>query len=242
MEIFALDEKRGVLIADTPESGAYFAAVRFMALAKEAIKEHGQFCVALSGGSTPKKLYETLLKPQFRDHIEWKKVKLFWSDERAVAPDSPESNFGMAMKYFSTAPLNEAKVFRMEADSPNIQKAALDYENIIKKECTNGVLDLVLLGMGDDGHTASLFPGTEALQSTDRLVVANFVPEKNSWRMTFTYGLILNSKRVILLTFGKDKQRVFHEVLQGRHPAGRLGQGSAFVFFITDRDCFGTLS
>jgi len=239
MEIFALDEKRGVLIADSIDNAIYFAAVRFQTLAKQAIEKHGQFCVALSGGSTPKKLYELLLQPQFADHIEWDKVKLFWSDERSGPPENPESNYGMAMKYFSKGPLAKAKVFRMEAENQNIQKAALDYENCIKKECTNGVLDLVLLGMGDDGHTASLFPGTEALKESERLVVANFVPEKNTWRMTFTYELLLNSERMILLCFGAEKNKVFHEVLQGRHPAGRLGQGSACVFFITDRACFG---
>src|SRR5207253_1775325 len=131
--------------------------------------------------------YEKLATLELAYQLDWSRVNIFWSDERAVPPDHPDSNYAMAMHYFGKEPLDLSKKFRMPADEADLQKAAADYERQIKKQCFGECLDLVLLGIGDDGHTASLFPKTEALHVEDKLVTANFVPAKNSHRMTLTF-------------------------------------------------------
>src|SRR5205807_5236969 len=118
--------------------------------------------------STPKKLYERILQSELAFQVDWAHVNVFWSDERAVPPDSPESNYGMAMHYFCKEPLDTSKKFRMPADERDLNKAAASYEAQIKKYCVQGRFDLVLLGVGEDGHTASLFPNTEALKVEDK--------------------------------------------------------------------------
>jgi 6-phosphogluconolactonase len=239
MRLFALDDRREILVVNSDDGGAIFAAIRFEALARQSIANQGFFTVALSGGSTPKKLYEQLLLPNRAYKINWSKVKIFWSDERVVPPDHPDSNYGMAMHYFSKEPLDEAVKFRMPVDEKDLNKAALHYENKIKKECFDGRFDLVLLGMGEDGHTASLFPHTKALKITDRLVAPNYVPQKNTWRMTFTYPCINDSRKVIIMAYGKAKGEVLRKVFAADakpedYPTAKIGKGDAPALFIID--------
>lgn len=247
MRFFAYDERREILVANSEEGGAIFAAIRFEALAREAIANHGFFSCALSGGSTPKKLYEKLLQPTYANKIDWAHVKLFWSDERTVPEDDPDSNYGMAMHFFGKEPLDVSQKFRMPADSKNLEKAAKSYDEKIKKECFNGRLDLVLLGMGDDGHTASLFPHTEALKKTKELVVANYVPQKKSSRMTFTFTAINQAQKVMVLTFGKAKGEVLKKVLAPdadpeEYPAAKVGTRDSPALFIIDEACASELA
>jgi 6-phosphogluconolactonase len=161
--------------------------------------------IALSGGSTPKKLYETLAAPPLFDRVEWTRLEFFFGDERSVAPDHPDSNYGVAAKaLLSKIP---SLSHRMDAEHGHADAyERLVLERLKKRRGGIPVFDLILLGMGDDGHTASLFPGTAALDETKRLVVMNDVPQKHTRRMTFTYPLLNAADRVWVLIAGKDKR------------------------------------
>jgi 6-phosphogluconolactonase len=168
---------------------------------------NGPLAIALSGGSTPKALYETLAAAPFLERVAWPRLELFFSDERAVPPDDAQSNYGLAARtLLSKIP---SPAHRMVAESG----AAEAYEQLIRSHIHKRrgglpVFDLILLGMGDDGHTASLFPGTRALEDCERLVVMNEVPQKNARRMTFTYPLINAADRVWVLISGADKRDI----------------------------------
>lgn len=239
MQLFPIDTHREVLVAETDTAAITFAAVRFLSIAQRAIAEHNSFSVALSGGSTPKKLYEYLLHSERAKEIDWSHVNLFWSDERAVPPDDPQSNYKMAMHYFSQPPLNAAKVFRMEAEDSDREQAALDYEHLIRTHCFEERLDLVLLGIGDDCHTASLFPGTKALFVEDHLVTPSIFPEKKSHRMTLTFRCINEARKILVLAFGKEKGKALQTVFFGKKdpekcPAQLIGDNNIPVLFIID--------
>jgi 6-phosphogluconolactonase len=192
----------------------HYAAQHFITLCRDAISDHGSFAVALSGGSTPKAIYEILTQPPYSEEIEWEKVHLFWSDERSVAPSNPESNHHMAMKAgFAKVPLPPAHIHRMVAEH-EIEKHALAYEEKILSVLEDRSFDLVMLGMGEDGHTASLFPGTKGLEDTGRLVVANFVPQKNTWRMTLTFEAINAAHFQVFYVTGKAKAAMVATVMQ----------------------------
>lgn len=200
------------------------AAGLFVRLARNAAADRGQFVVALSGGSTPKAMLDKLAEPPFRDRVPWNKVVFFWSDERAVAPDHADSNYGMAWRsLLSRVSVQSSQIHRMEAERSDLDSAALEYESRIAS-VTKGsnCFDLMLLGMGDDGHTASLFPGTTALRETKRLVVSNAVSKLNAQRMTMTAGLINKSACTVFLSKGKDKASTLAEVLQGPDDFDRL--------------------
>lgn len=239
MQLFPIDTHREVLVAETESAAISFAAVRFLSIAQRAINEHNSFSVALSGGSTPKKLYEYLLQSERSKEIDWSRVNLFWSDERAVPPDDPQSNYKMAMHYFSQPPLNAAKVFRMEAEDGDREEAARDYEHLIRKTCFEERFDLVLLGIGEDCHTASLFPGTKALFVEDHLVTPSIFPEKKSYRMTLTFRCINEARKILVLAFGKEKGKVLQTVFYEKkdpekYPAQLIGGDTIPVLFIID--------
>ncbi len=229
---------RSLIHLDSEEKVIDFCIVHFVDEAQYAIDNHGSFSVALSGGSTPKKLYDALTQSPEAKALDWSKINLFWSDERAVPPTDPESNFGMAMKYFSKEPFNKAKVFRMEAERPDREQAAADYIELIHKHCHASRFDMVFLGIGEDGHTASLFPGTEALKIKDKLVVANFVPSLKVWRMTLTFHCINNARNIVVLATGSKKTAILHEILdskdQTKYPAQQISGREIPAFFVTD--------
>lgn len=168
--------------------------------------------VALSGGSTPKRLYEVLAKPPFRESVRWNRLEVFFGDERSVPPDHEDSNYRMAQEaLLSHVPV---QVHRMQAEAGEADA----YERLVREriaETRDGipVFDLILLGMGGDGHTASLFPGTAALEERNRLVVMNEVPQMKTRRMTFTYPLINAARRVWVLVPGADKRDRVKECL-----------------------------
>ncbi|MEI9913034.1 MAG: 6-phosphogluconolactonase [Bacteroidota bacterium] len=190
------------------------AAHCFVAACHQAIAKNGKFVVALSGGNTPEKLYELLASPAFSTNIPWKKVFLFWSDERFVIHTSPESNYNMAKKslldHIDIPPKN---VFPVPVTG-DPEQCARQYEATIKKffNNTQAAFDWLLLGTGDDGHTASLFPHTPALIENRRLIKQVWLKEKQAWRITFTYPLINKAKQIIVLVSGKEKKPVVNAV------------------------------
>lgn len=213
------------------------SADHFLAAYRKAIAAHDHFFVALSGGSTPKPIYEILTHPPYSKEINWAKISLFWSDERSVPPDHKENNYKMAMDAgFGEMPIPSHQIHRMHAES-HIQQHALQYDKLMQE--LKRPLDLVLLGMGEDGHTASLFPGTEALTSRDRFVVANFVPQKNTWRMTFTFPWINLAKEIAIHVFGSAKKSQVLEAFTNEkmnYPIQRVGTAQNPALWILDED------
>ena len=179
--------------------------------AAQAIAARGIVRVALSGGNTPRPGYEALAGLD----LPWDKWQITFGDERCVPPDSEESNFRMArLAWFDPAHVPAASILRMEGES-DPAAAAEKYERELLSLSTPYAHDLILLGMGDDGHTASLFPGTEALHVSARLVVANYVPKFSAHRLTFTYPLLNASRHVCFLVSSPGKEAVLKEVLAG---------------------------
>jgi 6-phosphogluconolactonase len=180
-------------------------AIHILDSAEAVIQQRGRFTIALSGGSTPRMVFENL---QGHVRIDGPKWHIFWSDERCVPSYDPESNYRMARESFldhiATPPEN---IHRLRGESDPVPEAAR-YEADIRQTVSGDPIprfDLILLGMGDDGHTASLFPGTEALKENERLVVANYVPQKSTWRLTFTYPLINAAAEVLIVVSGAAK-------------------------------------
>lgn len=205
------------------------AAREFVGCAGEAIAARGRFTVALSGGSTPKRLYHLLTTEPFRSQVDWGRVELFWGDERCVPPDHADSNYHMAREaMLAHLPIPAEHVHRIEAERADRDAAARDYEEVIAHVfgVTSGgqppALDLVLLGMGPDGHTASLFPHTKALDETNRWVVANHVPQLNTYRLTLTRPILNRAREVLFLVAGADKADRLVEVLAGPANTKRL--------------------
>ena len=217
------DSRRMLYQGENEQDAITFAVEHFLKVARQAIQQTGKFSVALSGGSTPKAIYQELAK--IKD-FDWTKVFLFWSDERAVPPDSKESNYNMAIEYFGKLPIPKHQIFRMKAES-EIEKNAKDYEEKIHHYLGKDLFDLVMLGVGEDGHTASLFPHTQALQEEKLLVVANDVPQKQTKRMTLTFRCINESKHIAIYALGKSKKEILDKVLNAPiisfYPASRIG-------------------
>ncbi len=238
MKIQSFDDRRNYAIFENKSEAIQFAADHFLETANKAIKARGAFYVALSGGSSPKAIFEQLLAR--KDACDFTKVWLFWGDERAVPPTHPDSNYKMAMETaFSQLPVPKEQIFRMKAEH-FIEKNALAYEKTITEIVPDGSFDLLMLGMGEDGHTASLFPKTNALRRQDRLVVANFVPQKNQWRMTLTFPCINASKNIAIYIFGKSKANKLAEVLNtpfnpDEAPIQAVGTEDSPALFILDQ-------
>ncbi len=211
-----------IRIMVTAEDVAREAAEEFVRLAKESVAERGRFAVALSGGSTPKLLYSMLADdPVLRAELPWDKTHFFWGDERYVPPDDKDSNYRMTSEaMLSKAPVPASNVHRVKGELEDACKAASEYEETLQEFFGSALprFDLVLLGMGPDGHTASLFPGTEALGERTHWVVANWVPKFNSFRITLTLPVLNNAACVIFLVGGSEKANVLSAVL-GNNPA-----------------------
>ncbi len=232
-----IDEKRSIIILKDVQEAVTFSADQFIHLAKKAIERKNSFAVALSGGSTPKAIFEKLVS-SYKEKVDWKKVYLFFSDERNVDPKNSESNFFMAMQAgFQNLDIPSNQIFRMQAES-DIQNNALHYEKIIQKHLGEDLFDLVMLGIGEDGHTASLFPNTTALNEKSRLVVANYIPQKDTWRMTLTYPCINKSKHISVYVLGKNKQEILQKIFlkpfPNTYPIENIGTVKNKALFITD--------
>src|SRR5689334_17124365 len=175
---------------------AYDAAERIVAGAQRAADEGRNFSIALSGGSTPKTLYELLATEAYKSRIDWPHFEVFFGDERTVPPDHKDSNYRTAREaLLSKVPIPGDNVYRMAGEiDPN--EAAKQYGQMLKEKFGDGGMDMVLLGMGDDGHTASLFPGTAALNETRHRAVANYVDKLKTWRLTLTAPFINRAREV----------------------------------------------
>ena len=210
------------------ESLALGAAERILEVGNRAIASRGRFSFALAGGSTPRLTYARLATQPFVNRLDWSSTHVFWSDERCVPPDHPESNYGMARNaLLDHVPIPNAQVFRIRGEIEP-QRAAEEYETTLRTffsapaeapgmPSSAAGFDLILLGMGKDGHTASLFPGTPAVHEKERWVVSHYVGKIASWRVTFTPPLINLSAHVFFLVSGADKAGRLKDVLTGPH-------------------------
>ena len=213
---------------------AWGAVRHFVALAQK-----GFFTVALSGGSTPKVLYQVLAE-EFREQVPWSRTQFFWSDERHVPPDHPDSNYRMAHEaLLSRVPVPKGNVHRVHSENPNAQEVADEYEKIIVPR-----LDLILLGLGTDGHTASIFPGSGVLHEAKRLVAAPWVEKLNTYRITMTLPLLNNGASIVFLVSGADKAPIVKEVLEGpkKYPAQFVQPTNGELIWMLDRDAAAGLN
>jgi len=200
-----------VVVKATADEAAAAVAARLKRIVGDAVAERGICSAALAGGTTPRGLYGILARTGTSGEIPWQNVEVFLSDERDVPQDHPDSNFGMIQRtLLDHVPIDLARVHPMPADADDLAPSAATYEQTVRDVVPAGPeglprFDLILLGMGGDGHVASLYPGTEALGETDKLVTACPVPVLGRRRMTFTYPLINAARNVILLVTGDDK-------------------------------------
>lgn len=223
----------------------HFAAELFVALVK---KIPGRFTVALAGGSTPKALYRLLASDEFRDRIDWPKVFFFFGDERCVPPDHPDSNYRMAKEnLFDLLEIGPKNIVRWPAETTRPEEAAAIYENALKDFFSNDSLprfDLVLLGLGADGHTASLFPFSPALKEASRIAVANPVEKFAANRLTLTFPVINHAANVIFLVSGAEKAGALKEVLEGapnpdKYPAQMVKPVNGNLLWLIDEPANG---
>ncbi|HWX39146.1 MAG TPA: 6-phosphogluconolactonase [Candidatus Sulfotelmatobacter sp.] len=212
----------GVQVFSDPAEVARGAARLFVDYAWQSIAKDGQFMVALSGGNTPRQMFQLLASDEFRGQVDWAKVHFFWSDERAVEPTDAESNYGMARReLLIRVPIPEGNVHRMEAEKAGIGRAAHEYEEVLRKYLE---LDdrgfprfhLIFLGLGTDGHTASLFPSGRVTRQTSRWVSTPMVTKLNMRRMTLTLPVLDAALRVVFLVVGAEKAQILREVWEGK--------------------------
>jgi 6-phosphogluconolactonase len=226
-----MTEREVVLCRDADELNRK-AAAQFIELARRSIALEQRFAVALSGGSTPKALYSLLASPEYREKIDWPRVHLFWGDERCVPPDHAESNFRMTLEaLLSKINLPERNIHRM-AGEKDPAAAAIDYENQLRAffaSTKNAIprFDLILLGLGEDGHTASLFPGSAALAQAERLVATAYVEKLHAHRLTLTLPVLNAAAQVTFLITGQGKAAIVKELLgsdrsTGNYPAAHV--------------------
>ena len=196
--------------------------------------------VALSGGSTPKLMYQ-ILADQFRDQVPWSNIHFFWSDERHVPPDHAESNYRMAHEaLLSRVPVSTNNVHRIRGENPNAADAASEYEQTLIQVTNQPLpsLDLILLGLGTDGHTASIFPGSEVLHETKRLVAAPWVEKFKTHRITMTLPLINNAAAILFVVSGAEKAEIVKEILEGeeKYPAQAVKPTQGELIWMLDKD------
>ncbi|MDR2539330.1 MAG: 6-phosphogluconolactonase [Chlamydiales bacterium] len=234
----SLDESKNLIVPGNYQKTLTFCVEHFIALSKQALADHGFFAVALSGGSTPKAIFEKLCSAPYKEQVNWNHIHIFFSDERALPPDNPNSNFHMAMQAgFNKMPIPMEHIHRMEAEV-HIEKNALKYEETIHRVLGKRPFDLMMLGMGEDGHTASLFPFTEGLNITDRLCIANYIPQKKCWRMTLTFTCINQASNICIYVLGAKKRDMLARVLfhssQKILPVEQVGTPQSKAFWIAD--------
>lgn len=222
------------------ESLAQAAADLFVATAAAAIKTRGRFTVALSGGSTPEAMHRLLALESYRERVDWSNVHVYWGDERTVPPDHADSNYRMACEtLLDHVPVPEAQIHRMrgEIDPPEASK---EYGLMLKATFGHGPgFDLLLLGMGDDGHTLSLFPGTTALHEAHHRVRANYVPKLDTWRVTLTAHFANTARVVAFLVSGANKADALEKVMHGprnveSYPAQLIQPVDGSLFWLVD--------
>lgn len=247
--------RANVSIYRDAEELAVKAARRFARLADQYIVGCGRFAVALSGGSTPRAMFSLLAEHPFADTVPWSSIYFFWGDERCVPPDHPDSNYRMANEtLLSKVPVPPQNIFRMPAEIPDPEQAAEQYARALSRfffarpgapESGTAPLsslprfDLVFLGMGPDGHTASLFPHSAALEAGEQIVVANYIEKFAAHRITLTAATINNARNVTFLAAGDDKAEVLKNVLEGSfqpdlYPSQMIHPGNGTLLWMVD--------
>jgi 6-phosphogluconolactonase len=232
-----------VRVLPDPGEAAHAAALEIFHAAGDAIGNRGDFSIALSGGSTPVPLFRLLAESPYRERPEWTRTRFFFVDERCVPPDHERSNYRLAKEHlFDPLEVPAERVFRMRGeDDP--AAAARAYEDVLVRELPGESpvpqIDFVLLGIGADGHTASLFPGTAALEERERLVAANRVPKLNEWRLTLTLPVLNASRRAVFLVTGAEKSAVVASAVErkkGSHdvPASLVRPDRGSLIWILD--------
>lgn len=247
--------KPTIRILENVQQVAEASADEFIARARRAIEHHGRFTVALSGGSTPKALHGVLVERALKQPsvVDWPRVQIFFGDERHVPPDDPDSNFGMAKQtLLSKVPIPAENVHRMKCENPDAAQAAAEYDSELiaafrlKGDDQLPRFDLILLGMGPDGHTASLFPGSEGIHETRKRVLANWVPSKDTWRVTFSFPVINHAECVIPMICGGDKAPALREVLDHgsdeTYPIRKVRPTHGDLIWIVDRAAAAEIS
>jgi 6-phosphogluconolactonase len=234
------------VVADS-EQLSRTAAAEFLRQAREAVRTKDAFAVALSGGTTPRSLYRRLADDSsLRGQLPWEKAHFFWGDERHVSPDHADSNYRMADEaMLSRVPVPSGNVHRIKGEYHDARRAAEEYEEVLGEffRLSPGQFprfDLVLLGLGPEGHTASLFPGTMALREHERLVVSNWIGKFDADRITMTAPVLNNADCVIFLVSGEEKALILKAVLQGRHepeqlPAQLIRPNHGRLLWLVDR-------
>jgi 6-phosphogluconolactonase len=245
-----LNDRWHLALCEDHQAAVRYAVEHWLACAREAVAHHGAFFVALSGGSTPKAIFQALVRSPFKELVPWKHIHLFWSDERSVSPNHSDSNYKMALDAgLKEMPIPENQIHRMIAEE-NIEENALAYEAAIHRVLGINPFDLIMLGMGEDGHTASLFPHTEALHIHNRSIVANYIPQKGTWRMTMTYPCINSARHIALYVLGSSKKEIVPKIIQGvlqgketpnAYPIQRIGVPSHHALWILDQEAASQL-
>lgn len=236
-----------VKVFDNLEAISKYAADKFITIGNRSIKNSGRFSVALSGGSTPKPLYELLTANEYRSQIDWEKVYFFLGDERDVSPMSEKSNYKMVNEtMLSNLPIPKTNIFRWHTEIINAPEVAESYQRTLIKffNLSDGEFpkfDLILSGMGDDGHTASLFPFSDAITETKKLAVSNYVEKLDTKRLTFTFPVINNAANVIFLVSGKNKASALKQVLEGvanheKFPSQCVELDNGNLIWLVDKD------
>jgi 6-phosphogluconolactonase len=236
-------ETQQIIVEKSPLNAAARAAEVFKSIVSEAVSQRGVCYLALSGGTTPRATYSSLAEIAICDEAPWSQVEVFFGDEHDVPQDDVDSNYAMVQRtLLDHAPIDWQRVYPMRADAKDIAAASAEYENIIRRtlpDSPTGIpqFDLVMLGMGGDGHTASLFPNSAALEEAHKLVVACHVSVLGRNRMTMTYPLINAARNILFLVTGDDKanvvKRVFREEDQSL-PAARVSATHGMVHVVLD--------
>lgn len=227
-----------VHVFPSAERAVQATARLLLAVACRSVRRRGRFVVALAGGNTPRPLYRLLATSPWKERFPWGETWVFWGDERMVPPDHPQSNFRLADEtLLSHVPVPPEQVFRVPTAYPPAE-AARRYEQQLRRvfpESDGPTFDMVLLGLGTDGHTASLFPGTTALQEKARWVTAVYVPRLAAWRVTLTLPALNAARRALFLVLGAAKADIVAQVLrgpQGRYPAQRVRPRERLDWFL----------
>ncbi len=236
-------------VFQTKEALSKEAADLFLKTALEAVQENGRFTVALTGGSSPVLLHKLLAQSPYREQVPWEKTFVFWGDERWVPLTDDKSNAKMAMDtLLSHVQVPEAQVYPMWGDAAP-EAFAEQYEELLRNHFKGSApaFDLILLGMGDDGHTASLFPGTDVLHEESRWVQAYYLAPQAMHRVTLTAPLLNQGKKILFLTFGENKAKALHEVLEGdrnpeQYPSQLIQPQNGEVLWFVDEAAASQLS
>ncbi len=232
-----------IVVPGDRKKAIQYSVDQFIAIYKKSVADHGFCAVALSGGSTPKEIYKEICS--YSDLIDWSHLYLFWSDERSVPPFHPESNYSMAFEagFGEISSLPHKQIYRMVAER-DIEAHALLYEKEMEAVLKERGLDLVMLGMGEDGHTASLFPGSSGLSRSDRKVIAQYVEQKESWRMTFTLDWINRASAIRFYVLGSAKAAMVVHLFTTEPylPCQWVGIKSNRALWILDEDAASLLN